>query len=171
MEQPAHALIVEHVSEPSDLSRRLQKRMIAIDGRVLAFDDIRDFAVRRGSDFADSLNVLRDKQEVVRIDLPLFDEATGLLRASARIGLIDQSALIVHEAMQIATGAGWGLAEVVGRHLHDLAANRIARAQDFTERENKPLFAIKAKEHPRRAGDFGFLDENWQIHGHAFRIG
>ena len=53
MEQPAHALVVEHVSEPTDLSRRLQKRVIAIDGRVLAFDDIRDFAVRRGSDWTD----------------------------------------------------------------------------------------------------------------------
>src|SRR6185369_12187503 len=91
VQQPAHALAVEHMLEPTDLVRRSEKRVLAVDGRVLALDDVRNFAVRRGRDVADALDVPRDKKEMVRIDLSLLDEAPGFLGATARIGLVDQT--------------------------------------------------------------------------------
>ena len=162
MQRPAHVLAFQHAPEPMDLVRGLEKRVLAVNGCVLSLNDILDFADRFGSDIPDPLDMLRNKQEMVRIDVAVLDEAPGLLWAAAGIVLVHQATLVVHEAVQVAAGAGQALAEVVGGHLQDLAADRIAGAQDLAEREDQPLLAIQAKQHSHRAAVLGFLDQERQ---------
>ena len=64
-------LVFQHPSEPSDLIRRLKKRVIAVNGRVLSLHDILDFADRFGSHIPDSLDMLWNEQEMVGIDVAL----------------------------------------------------------------------------------------------------
>ena len=87
------------------------------------------------------------------IDMALLDEAPGLLRAAAGVVLVDQATLVVHEAVKVAACACQALTEVVGGHLQNVAANRIARAEDFTEREDQPLLAVQTEQHAHRAAD------------------
>ena len=72
MQRPAHVLALQHAPEPADLVRRLEKRVIAVDGRVLSLDDILDLADRFGRDIPDSLDMLRNEQEVLGIDVPVL---------------------------------------------------------------------------------------------------
>ena len=62
MQRCADILIFQHPPEPTGLVRGLEKRVIAVDGRVLSLDDILDFADRFGSDILDSLDVRRNEQ-------------------------------------------------------------------------------------------------------------
>ncbi len=43
--------------------------MIAVNGRVLPFDDVLDLADRFGSDILDALDMLRNEQEMMGIDV------------------------------------------------------------------------------------------------------
>ena len=159
------------LTEPADLVRRLKKRVIAINGRVLPVEDIFDFANRAGRRFPDPPNVQGHEEQLMRIDVTGVDETLSLLGATAGVVCVHQAALVVHELVKIAAGSGQALPEVVGRHLQDFAADAVADAEDFTEREDQPLLAVQAEQHPGRAGDFGFFDEQRHIHGHALRIG
>jgi hypothetical protein len=94
------------------LVRGLKERVIAVNGDVLSLDDILDFADRLGRYLTDSLKVIGNEHEIVGIDMPLFDEAPGLLVAAAGIVLVHQAALVVHEAVQIAAGTSQALPEI-----------------------------------------------------------
>ena len=61
--------------------------------------------------------------------MPRFDETPSLLRAATGVLLVYQTALVVHEAVKVAAGAGQALTEVVGGRLQNLAANRIAGSE------------------------------------------
>src|SRR5882724_7742730 len=104
------------------------------------------------------------------IDMPMLDEAPGLLWAATGVVLVHETTLVVHEAVQVAAGTGQTLTEIVGAHLEYLAANCIAGAEDLAEREDQPLLAVQTEQHADRAAVFGFLDQERQRHGHASRI-
>ena len=73
MERPAQVLAIEHPPEPTDLLRGPEERVIAKDVRVLSLNDVLDLAEGRGRGVADPLDVLRNEQEVVGIDMAVFD--------------------------------------------------------------------------------------------------
>ena len=100
--------------------------MIPVDGYVLPLDDILNLADGVRRDIPDALNVPWNEQEIPGIDVPLLDEAAGLLRATAGIVLVHQAALVVHEVVQVAAGAGQALAEVVGGHFQHLGPDCVA---------------------------------------------
>src|SRR5258707_13829087 len=122
MQRPAQILALQHAPEPVDLVRGLEKRVFTVNGDVLSLDDILNLADRFGRDVPDALDMLWNEQQVVRIDMPMLDEAPSLLRAATGIVLVYQTALVVHEVVQVAAGAGQALTEVVGGHLQDFAA-------------------------------------------------
>src|SRR5438874_2239776 len=126
MQCPAQILTLQHAPKPTDLIRSLQKRVIPVNGRVLSLDDIFDFPARLSSDILDVLDVPRNEQEMMGIDVARLNEALGLLRTPAAVVLVHQAALTIHEAVQVAAGARKTLTEVVGSHLQNLAANRVA---------------------------------------------
>jgi len=98
-------LVFQHPPEPIDLVRGLEKRVIAINFRVLSFNEVIELAGGFSSDMLDLLDVLARKQEMLRIDMAQLDEAPGFLGAAAGVILIDQATLIVHEAIKVATSA------------------------------------------------------------------
>ncbi len=163
-------LPIQNSPEPVDFVRWLEKRVLAKDVHMLSLDDILDRADRCGRDGTNSLDMLGNEQEVVRIDMPMLDEAPSLLRAATGVLLVDQTALVVHEAVKVAAGAGQALTEVVGGHLQHFAANRIAGTEDRTKRENQPLLPVQTKQHPHRAAVLGFFDQKRQLDWQAFRI-
>ena len=171
MQRRTDALAFQHLPEPMDLVRGLEKRVIAVNGRILPLDDVLDLADRFGSDILDSFDMLRNEPEIMGIDVALLDETLGLLWTAAGIVLVHQATLVVHEAVEVAAGAGQALTEVVGGHLQNLAANRVARTEDLTEREDQPLLAVETEQHPDRAADLGFFDQERHLDRHAFRIG
>ena len=59
MKEPSKFLAFQHAPEPMDLVQRLEKRVIAVNGRVLALHDILDLADCFAGDVPDSLDVLR----------------------------------------------------------------------------------------------------------------
>src|SRR3954447_24515545 len=77
-QRPAQVLACQRPPKPTDLIRGLEERVIAKDIRVLTLDDVLDVADRRRRDGADSLDVLRNEQKVVGIDVAVFDEPPRL---------------------------------------------------------------------------------------------
>src|SRR5258708_4423698 len=154
----ADLLIFQHLPDPNDLVLGLQKWVIAVNGRVPAFHHVLDLADRCGSDILDALDMLRNEPEMMGINVARLDEAFGLLRTAAGIFLVDQTTLVVDEAVEVAAGARQALTEVVGGHFQNFAANRVADAEDLTEREDQPLLAVQAEQHPHCAADLGFFD-------------
>ena len=146
---------------------RLQKGVIAENRRMLLLDDIVDFADRFAGDLADSLDVPWNEQEIVRVNVSLFDEAARFLGAPARIALVHEAALVVHEAVQVSAGASQALTEVRGGHFQDLGADGVSGAENLAEREDQPLLAIQAKQHAHRAAVLGFFDQDWQFDRNA----
>ena len=97
MQRRPHSRILQETPKPTDVIRRLEKRVIAVDGCVLSFNDILDFVDHCGCDIPNSLDMLGNEQEMVGIDVSVFDEATSLLRAAAGIARVYETALVVHE--------------------------------------------------------------------------
>ena len=159
MQRSAHGIALQQLAKPACPVGRQEKWVVTVDGHVLSLDDVLDFADRLGRDIADALDMLRNEQEMVRINMPLLDEAAGLSWAATGVVLVHQTTLVVHEAVQVAAGTGQALTEVVGAHFQDLAANGIAGAQDFAEREDEALLAVQAEQHTHRAAVLGFLDQ------------
>ena len=163
--------VVEQLPQPVELVFRFEKGLLAEDRRVLFIHSILDGPHDTFCRFRDASQMQRDELQMIGIDMPRLDEALGLLRAAAGVVRVDQAALAVHELVEVATGAGEALPEVVGGHLQDFAADRIAGSEDFAEREDQPLLAVEAEQHPGGAGDFGFFDQERHIDRHALRIG
>src|SRR5580700_2431088 len=128
--------------------------MIAVNRRVLSLNKVLNLAECLGGGITDPLDMLRDKQQVIWIDVTGLNEALGLLCAAAGIVRVHQSALAVHELVEVAAGTREALPEVVGRHLQDFTTNGVARSEDFPEREDQSLLAVQTEQHPGCAGDF-----------------
>ena len=127
MQRLSHSPILQETPKPTDLIRRLEKRVIAVDGCVLSFNDILDFVDQCGCDIPNSLDMLGNEQEMVGIDVTVLDEATGLLWAATGIGRVHQATLVVHEVVEVTASTAQALAEVLGTHLQYLAADRYQR--------------------------------------------
>src|SRR5258708_1755355 len=101
MQSGADFIVVQQSPEPTGLVRRPKKGVIAVNGRVLPIKYVVDLADRFGGNILHSLNVLRDEQKMVRIDVACLDEPFCFLGAAAWVVLVHETALIVHEAVQI----------------------------------------------------------------------
>jgi hypothetical protein len=64
VQRPAHVLALQYAPEPGDLVRGLEKRVVAVEVRVLSLDDILDCADRCRCDVPDALDVLGDERVV-----------------------------------------------------------------------------------------------------------
>src|ERR1700726_3130624 len=139
---------IQNLSEPMHLFGRLKKWVFPIDGCVLLFHDIIDFSNRIGGRLPDSPDMQGNELQLMRIDVTGVDEALSFLGATAGIVRVHQTALAVHELVEIAAGTREALPEVVGRHLQDFATNGVARSEDFPEREDQSLLAVQTEQHP-----------------------
>jgi hypothetical protein len=117
MQRPAHVLAQQHAPQPVNLVRWPKEWMVAVNGRVLALDHILDFPDRFAGDIPHPFDMLRNKHQPVRIDMPMFDKTTRLLRAAAGIARVHEAAMIVHETVQVAAGTRQGLARQAKRQL------------------------------------------------------
>ena len=62
MQRPAQFLAPQNATEPVNLVRGLEKRVIPVEGHMLSLDDILDLADRFGRDIPDSLDMLWNEQ-------------------------------------------------------------------------------------------------------------
>ena len=148
MQGRADVWLFQNLTEPLHLFGWLKKWMFPIDGGVLPMHDIIDFSNRIGGRFPDSPDMQGNESELMRIDVTGVDEALSFLGATAGIVRVHQSALAVHELVEIAAGTREALPEVVGRHLQDFTTNGVARSKDFPEREDQSLLAVQTEQHP-----------------------
>ena len=148
MEGRADFRLFQNPPEPLHLFGRLKKWVFPIDGCVLPFHDIIDFSNRIGGRFPNSPDVRGNELQSTRIDVTGVDETLSFLGTTAGIVRVHQSALAVHEPVEITAGMREALAEVVGRHLQDFATNGVARSEDFPEREDQSLLAVQTEQHP-----------------------
>ena len=145
MEGRADVRPIQNLSEPMHLFGRLKKWVFPINGCVLPIHDIIDYSNRIGCRIPDLPNMQRNELQVMRIDVAGVDEALGFLGTTAGIVRVHQAALVVHEAVEIATGARERLTEVVWGHFKDFAGDRVTGAEDLAEREDEPLLAVQAQ--------------------------
>ena len=171
MQRAAHIIAFQHAPQPVNFIRRLQKRVLAENGRVLSLHDILDFPDCFAGDIPDSLDMLRNEQQMVGIDVPMLDKSPRLFRAATGIALVHEPALVVHEAVQVPASPGQALTEVVRRHLQDFAADGIGGAEDLAQRKDQSLLAVQTKQHSHGATILRFLNQNRQCDGHALRVG
>src|SRR5262249_8753035 len=78
-----------------------------------------------------------------------------------------EPALVVHETVEVATGAGEALPEVVGRRLQEFGADRVADPEDVAKDIGQALLSIETQQHARGAADPRFVDENPEVRGNA----
>src|SRR5258708_25225533 len=104
MQRVADFSLFEQRPKPLDVIRGLKKRMIAVNRRVLSLNNVLNLAERLGGGIPDPLDMLRDKQQVIWIDVTGLNEALGLLCAAAGVVLIHQAALAVHELVEVVAG-------------------------------------------------------------------
>src|SRR6202140_1958960 len=129
----------------------------------MSAEDFRTFSVQgvdglmhlRGG-FPHLADSFANEQEVLGIDVACLYEATGLLGTPARVRVVYQSALVVHEVAQVSARTGQALSKVGGSDLQDLSGNGVAYTEDGAEDEGQALLAVKAKEHSRSAGQHRF---------------
>src|SRR4030095_7570351 len=94
---------LDEFSNSRDEIRRVE-RVLAVDfggGRIERLE----LFVRVRRSVAHPGDVGPGKQQLLGIDEPGVEERLRLLGASARVGLVHQAALLVHEAMQVAPRA------------------------------------------------------------------
>lgn len=130
-----------------------------IDGRKGLICDVVNLADGVRCCVPNPLDMGSGEQQVIWVDVSRVDESLGLFGTPARIARIHQTALVIHKLVQIATGPGQTLAEVVGRHFHHLAADGVAHAENLSKGEDQSLPSIQAKQHPHGAGRLGLLDQ------------
>ena len=112
----------------------------------------------------------RNELQVMRIDVTSIDKALGFLGTTAGIVRVHQTALVVHELVEVPAGAGEALPEMVGRHLQDFATDGVACTEDLSEREDQSLLAVQTEQHSGCACDFGLFDDKRHIRRNALRI-
>src|SRR4029077_20754635 len=99
---------------------------------------------------------LADEQQILGIDVACLYEATCFLGAPAGVSLVHQSALVVHKVAPVSPRTRQALSKVVGSDLQHLSGNGVAYTEDGAEDEGQALIAVKAKKHPRGAGEHRF---------------
>src|ERR1700720_23855 len=102
--------------------------------------------------FAHLAYSLADEQQILGIDVACLYEGTRLLGTPAGVGLVHQSALVVHKVAHVSPRTGQALSKVVGSDLQHLNSNGVAYTEDGAENEGQSLLTIKTKEHPRSTG-------------------
>ena len=75
VEGRAHLAAMQDAPKPVDLVRRLEEWVISENGYVLSLHEIVNFADRSPGDIPDTLDMLRNEQQSVRVNMPLLDEA------------------------------------------------------------------------------------------------
>lgn len=162
---------IENLSEPQNPIRRHKERVIAIDASMGQFGNVIDLSNGVACGFANPLNMPTGEKQISRVDVSVVDEPLRLLGTAAGVVRVHESALMVHELIQVATGSRKRLPKIIGRHLHDFAADRVADADDFPQREDQSLATIKTKQHSGRAGDFGLFDQERNVHRYTLWVG
>ena len=114
LEGRADVWLFQNLTEPSHLFGRLKKWVFPIDGCVLPIRDIIDHSNRIGCRIPDLSNMQRNELQVMRIDVAGIDEALGFLGTTAGIVRVHQTALVVHELVEVPAGTGEALPEIVG---------------------------------------------------------
>ena len=72
-----------------------------------------------------------------------INEATGLLGTATRVRPVHESALVVHEAVEVPPGAREALAEVVAADLQELRGAAVAYSEDLAEDVGDALRTIE----------------------------
>jgi hypothetical protein len=139
---------IQNLTEPMHLFGRLKKWVFPIDACILPIHDIIDYSNRIGCRIPDLSNMQRNELQVMWIDVTGIDEALGFLGTTAGIVRVHQTALVVHELVEVAAGTREALPEIVGRHLQDFATDGVACSEDFSEREDQSLLAVQTEQHP-----------------------
>src|SRR5438034_9179527 len=129
VEGRAHLAAMQDAPKPVDLVRRLEEWVISENSYVLSLNEIVNFANRFAGDISDTLDMFRNEQQTVRVNMPLLDEAARLLWAPTRIALVHEAALVVHEAVNVTAGSGQALTEVLCRHFQDLGAHGLVGSE------------------------------------------
>lgn len=171
MQSSPEIAFVEQSPEPVELVPGFEKRMLAEDRLVMFIHGSLDRAYQTFGCCRDTPHVQGDKLQMVGIDMPRLDETSRLFCTAAGVIGIDQTTLAVHELVKITAGAGEALAEVVGGDFEDVAADLVSDSQNFAEREDQPLLAVKAEQHPHRAGNFRLLNKERHFDGNRLRVG
>src|SRR5688572_25246861 len=83
MQRPTHVLSLEHAPQPLNLVRRQKEWVLAEKSAMLALHDILDFPDRFARDIPHPFDMLRNKQQPMRINMPMLDKATSLFWAPA----------------------------------------------------------------------------------------
>src|SRR6201988_4207603 len=149
---------------------RLIERMSAEDFRAFFIQGAEGLMHLRYG-FPPLADSLTDEQEVMGIDVACLYEATGLLGTPAGVRVVYQSALVVHEVVQVSARTGQALAKVVGRDLQELSGNGVAYPEDGTEDKGQALLAVKAKKHSGSTGDHCLGHQQVRVRRCAFWIG
>jgi hypothetical protein len=159
MERAAHVFAFQHAPQPLNFISRLEKGVLAEEGRVPLLHDIVDLPDSLAGDVPDALDLLGHEEQILGIDVAVLDESPRLLWTATGIALIHEPALAVHKAMQVPASSGQALTKIVRRHLQHVAAHGIGGAEDLAQRKDKSLFAVQAEQHSHRAAILRFLNE------------
>src|SRR5258708_24904824 len=124
---------IQNLSEPMHLFGRLKKWVFPINGCVLPIHDIIDYSNRIDCRIPDLPKMQRNELQVMRIDVAGVDEALGFLWTTAGIVRVHQTALLVHELVEVPAGTGGVLPSIVGCTLQGFATNGVADTAGFAE--------------------------------------
>src|SRR5688500_9054628 len=92
-------------------------------------------------------DALVSTEEMLRIEVAHLDESLCFLCASAGVGGLHQSALALHEVVEVAARPSQFLTETIPRDVEQLRAHAVRHAENLTEDEDDALVAIEAKQH------------------------
>jgi len=86
-----------------------------------------------------------DETQLARIDKAGLDEASRLPAAPTGVVGVDETAVAVHEAVQVATRARQLLSERITRYLEQLSTDDIGNAEYLAKDVDKALLAIETQ--------------------------
>jgi hypothetical protein len=104
-------------------------------------------------------NSLTSKEQVMRIEVAGLDETLRLLGASTRVVPVNQTAFVLHEIVQVPSGACESLSERLGTDFKQFCTDSVRHAEDVSKGINEPLLAIEAQQHAGCAADSRFLND------------
>src|SRR5207249_10210297 len=78
VEGRAHLAAMQDAPKPVDLVRRLEEWVISENSYVLSLNEIVNFANRFAGDISDTLDMFRNEQQTVRVNMPSLDAAAPL---------------------------------------------------------------------------------------------
>jgi hypothetical protein len=114
--------------------------VLAVDVGVLLVERREGFRLRARF-LAHLLDPLTREQQVRRIHVPGLHEPAGFLGAPAGVCAVHQSALVVHEVVQLAAGPGGALAEIHAADLQELGPGGIGDLENLAEDVDQALLA------------------------------